>query len=197
LRRIISAATSASALVISPFLAYDQAMTRPALILVAALALTGCAAPNVDHSAIHFNESQFSIDLNLCRGGNIAEASLKAIGKGVVGSLAGAGFTAVNGAAAANSGEAIVVGAAVGAVLGLGIGASDAIEEHDQEISDCLREKGYEVVADVTISQAIEEIASDVGKAVKSGYEVTAEAVIGGYEYTTGQIEALINKLER
>ena len=28
---------------IPPFLAYDQAMTRPALILVAALALTGCA----------------------------------------------------------------------------------------------------------------------------------------------------------
>jgi hypothetical protein len=33
----------ASTLVIPPFLAYDQAMTRPALILVAALALTGCA----------------------------------------------------------------------------------------------------------------------------------------------------------
>ena len=75
-------------------------MTRPTLILVAALALTGCAVPNVDHSAINFNESQFSIDLNVCRGGNIAEASLKTIGKGVVGSLAGAGFTAVNGAAA-------------------------------------------------------------------------------------------------
>ena len=97
----------------------------------------------------------------------------------------------------ARSGEAIVVGAAVGAVIGLGVGANDAVEEHDQEISDCLREKGYEVVADAAIGQAIEEIASDVGKAVKSGYEVTAEAVIEGYEYTTGQIEALINKLER
>ena len=37
------AAPSASILVIPPFLAYDQAMTRPALILVATLALTGCA----------------------------------------------------------------------------------------------------------------------------------------------------------
>ena len=166
-------------------------MTRPTLILVAALVLTSFAVPNVDHSAIHFNESQYSIDLNLCRGGNIAEASLKAIGKSVVGSLAGAGFTAVNGAAVANSGEAIVVGAAVGAVLGLGIGASDAIEEHDQEISDCLREKGYEVVADVTISQAIEEIASDVGQAVKGGYEVTAEAITESVEYTSEQLEAL------
>ena len=32
----------AIALVIPPFLAYDQAMTRPALILLTALALTGC-----------------------------------------------------------------------------------------------------------------------------------------------------------
>ena len=182
---------------IPPFLAYDQAMTRPALILVAALALTGCAAPNVNHSAVDFNESQFTVDLNLCRGGNIAEASLKTIGKGALGSLAGAGIVALHGAAVARSGEAIVVGAAVGAVIGLGVGANDAVEEHDQEISDCLREKGYEVVADAAIGQAIEEIASDVGKAVKSGYEVTAEAVIEGYEYTTGQIVALINKLER
>lgn len=102
-----------------------------------------------------------------------------------------------HGAAVARSGEAIAIGAAIGAVVGLGIGADDAIEEHDQEIFDCVREKGYEVVADATIGQAIEEIASDVGKAVKSGYEVTAKAVIEGYEYTTGQIVALINKLER
>ena len=72
------------------FLAYDQAMTRPAIILVAALALAGCAAPDVNRSAVNFNESQFSVDLNLCRGGNIAEASLKTIGKGALGSLAGA-----------------------------------------------------------------------------------------------------------
>ena len=76
-------------------------------------------------------------------------------------------------------------------------GANDAIEEHHQEISDCLREKGYEVVADVTISQAIEEIASDVGQAVKAGFEVSAEAIYEGYEYTAEQIVALINKLER
>jgi len=129
------------------FLAYDQAMTRPAIILVAALALAGCAAPDVNRSAVNFNESQFSVDLNLCRGGNIAEASLKTIGKGALGSLAGAGIVALHGAAVARSGEAIVVGAAVGAVIGLGVGANDAVEEHHQEISDCLREKGYEVVA--------------------------------------------------
>jgi len=84
-------------------------------ILVAAF-LTACAAPSVDRSALNFNESKFTVDLNFCRGGNIAEASLKTIGKGALGSLAGAGVVALHGAAAAGSGEAIVVGAVVGAV---------------------------------------------------------------------------------
>jgi hypothetical protein len=169
-------------------------MTRPAILLFAALALAACAAPDVNRSAANFSESEFSVDLNLCRGGNIAEASLKTLGKGAVGSLAGAGVMVLHGAAAANSGEAIVVGAAIGAVIGLGVGANDAIEEHELEIAACLREKGYEVVADggdIDLGLAIEEVASDVGSAVKSGYVVTAEAVKGGYEYTAEQIEAL------
>ena len=167
-------------------------MTRPTLIiLILALALAGCAAPSVDRSAVNFNETTFAVDLNLCRGGNIAEASLKAIGKGAVGSLAGAGVMVLHGAAAANSGEAIVVGAAVGAVIGLGIGANDAIEEHNQEIADCLREKGYEVVADADLGPMLEEIASKVGQTIKDGYEITANAVGDGYTYTAEQIEAL------
>ena len=47
------------------------------------------------------------------------------------------------------------------------------------------------VAAAPPLDPAIEEIASDVGKAVKTGYEVTAEAVTEGYEYTAEQIEAL------
>ena len=122
-------------------------MTRPAIILTLAIALlAACAAPGVNRSAANFNESKFTVDLNLCRGGNIAEASLRTIGKGAVGSLAGAGIVALHGAAA-GSGEALVAGAIVGAVVGLGIGANDAVEEHNQEIADCLRQKGYEVVA--------------------------------------------------
>ena len=35
-----------------------------------------------------------------------------------------------------------------GADIGLGVGADDSIEEHNQDIADCLSEKGYEVVAD-------------------------------------------------
>jgi hypothetical protein len=153
--------------------------------IVAAAILTACAAPNVDRSALNFDETRFTVDLNFCRGGNIAEASLKTIGKGALGSLAGAGIVALHGAVAAGSGEAIVVGAAVGAVIGLGIGANDAIEEHELEIADCLREKGYQVVdggADIDLGPAIEEVASGVGSAVKSGYVVAAEAVTDGYE---------------
>jgi hypothetical protein len=158
------------------------------------LALAACAAPNVDRSVVDFDARTFAVDLNLCRGGNFTEASLKTIGKGALGSLAGASVMVLHGAAAANSGEAIVVGAAIGAVIGLGIGAHDAVEEHELEIADCLRQKGYEVVADgagIDLGPAIEEVASDVGNAVKSGYEVTAEAVMDGYEYTAEQIEAL------
>ena len=153
-------------------------ITRPAIILTLTLAIAliaACAAPIVNRSADNFSETKFSVDLNLCRGGNIAEASLKTIGKGAVGSLAGAGIVALHGAAVAGSGEAIIVGAAVGAVIGLGVGANDAIEEHRREIADCLRQKGYEVVAevaeaDIDLGPAIEEIASDVGKPVKAGY---------------------------
>jgi hypothetical protein len=127
-------------------------MTRPALILVAALA--ACAAPNVDRSAADFDATTFAVDLNLCRGGNFTEASLKTIGKGALGSLAGAGVMVLHGAAAANSGEAIVVGAAIGAVIGLGVGAHDAVEEHELEIADCLVRKATKwwMVAPVSIS---------------------------------------------
>jgi hypothetical protein len=113
-------------------------------LLVAFLA--SCAAPNVDRSAANFIESNFSADLNTCRGGNIAEATIETIGVGLLGSLGGAALVATHGAVAAGSGEAVVVGAIVGATVGLGIGANDAIEEHDQKIADCLRKKGYEVV---------------------------------------------------
>jgi hypothetical protein len=115
------------------------------IMLVALLA--SCAAPSVDRTARDFNESKFTVDLNFCRGGNVTEATLKTIGLGALGSLVGAGVVATYGAAAAGSVEAVAVGAAVGAVIGLGYGANQAVEKHQQEIADCLREKGYVVVA--------------------------------------------------
>ena len=117
------------------------------LTIVVAAFLTACAAPSVDRSAFNFNETKYSLDLNFCRGGNVTEATLKTIGLGALGSLVGAGVVATYGAAAAGSVEAVAVGAAVGAVIGLGYGANQAVEKHQQEIADCLREKGYVVVA--------------------------------------------------
>ncbi len=55
-----------------------------ATILVTAF-LSACAAPQVDRSTLSFDESRFSVDLNFCRGGNFAEASLKTIGIGALG----------------------------------------------------------------------------------------------------------------
>jgi hypothetical protein len=43
----------------------------------------------------------------------------------------------------------------------------------------------------IDIGPAIEEVASDVGSAVKSGYVVTAEVFTAGVEYTAEQLEAL------
>ena len=79
-------------------------MTRPALILTLIL-LSACAAPTVNRAATNFDDSQFSIDLDHCRGGNIIEGTIKTMGAGAIGSLAGAGIVAVHGAAAAGSGR--------------------------------------------------------------------------------------------
>jgi hypothetical protein len=79
--------------------------------------------------------------------GNIVEATASTIGVGLVGSAIGAATVATYGAIAANSGEAIVAGAIVGGVIGIGKGAADAVEEHNGKIADCLRSKGYQIVA--------------------------------------------------
>jgi|TARA_B100000959_G_scaffold227366_1_gene242290 hypothetical protein len=35
------------------------------------------------------------------------------------------------------------IGAVVNAFIGLGAGAKEAIEKHDAELNECLRDKGY------------------------------------------------------
>jgi hypothetical protein len=60
-------------------------MTGLIFIVLSALVLAACAAPNVDQSAVDFDAITFAVDLNLCRGGNFTEASLKTIDKGALG----------------------------------------------------------------------------------------------------------------
>lgn len=108
-------------------------------------ALAACSAPQIDQSAATFNQSKYTSDLNLCRGGSIVEASARSIGVAMVGSALGA----VNGASLGmwngNGWEGAAIGAAVGGTIGIGVGAFEAIEKHDTEISSCLRDKGYVV----------------------------------------------------
>ena len=129
-------------------------MFRTAFILTLTLALTACATPSVDQDADNFDNTEFVRDLNLCRGGNILASSATTIGKTAVGSMAGAGIMFLHGAAAAGSAEAIVAGAAIGALVGLGVGAKDAIKDHKQEIRTCLLKKGYKIVGDGAINMA-------------------------------------------
>ena len=112
-----------------------------------AIFLASCVTPNVDQTSTTFDKNKYASDLDTCRGGNIVEATASTIGVGLVGSAIGAATVATYGAIAANSGEAIVAGAIVGGVIGIGKGAADAVEEHNGKIADCLRSKGYQIVA--------------------------------------------------
>ena len=113
------------------------------IILSLSLLLAACAAPEVDRTATNFNETKFDNDLSECQGGNLAEASTKTFGVAVVGSALGAFHGLIGGIQAGNADAGVVIGAAVGGTLGLGVGAAEAVKEHDDEIAGCLRGKGY------------------------------------------------------
>ncbi len=57
-----------------------------ALSLSLFFALSACATPEVDQTTATFNETTFTSDLNICRGGTFIEASAKSIGIAVLGS---------------------------------------------------------------------------------------------------------------
>ena len=105
--------------------------------------LSACAAPQVDQSSANFNETRFASDLNICRGGNFIAASARSIGIAMLGSAYGAIYGAHTGAVNGDTAEGAAIGAALGGAIGLGIGALDALEKHEAEISSCLGEKGY------------------------------------------------------
>jgi hypothetical protein len=51
------------------------------------------------------------------------------------------------GAMAGDGLEGAAIGAVVGATLGLGAGAKEAMDKHDAELAGCLRGKGYNLVS--------------------------------------------------
>ena len=118
---------------------------RMPLIIVAAILLAACAAPQVETRSIGFDEDKYQADLNDCRGGSILVASAENFSNAALGSLLGAFHGAPLGAAAGDGWEGAAIGAVVGATIGLGAGAKEAIEKHDAELAGCLRDKGYVV----------------------------------------------------
>ena len=116
------------------------------IILSLSLLVAACASPQIDQSASSYNEDKFHVDLNDCRGGNLAEASAKTVGAVLVGSAFGAFQGASAGLMTGDADIGALVGAAVGGSIGLGVGAVEAIERHDSEVAGCLRGKGYEVL---------------------------------------------------
>lgn len=60
-----------------------------AIILSLLLTLSACATPQVDQTTATYNQTAFTTDLNVCRGGNFIEASAKSIGIAMLGSAYG------------------------------------------------------------------------------------------------------------
>ena len=113
------------------------------LITVLALGLGACASPSVDQNAAGFDEDKFTADLNDCRGGPWVQAVMLGVGIGAWGALEGAAVGAAHGA---DAGDAAIIGAAVGGLLGLGLGAADALTERDEKVRGCVAGKGYRVL---------------------------------------------------
>ena len=115
------------------------------VIIIFSIFLAACASPQIDQSAVHFDEDKYHVDLYDCRGGSLLEASAVSIGNAALGSLWGVVHGAPAGAMAGDGWEGAAIGAVVGATIGLGAGAKEAIERHDTELVGCLRGKGYVV----------------------------------------------------
>ena len=105
--------------------------------------VAACAVPEVNRTAPDFSETKYATDLNICRGGNVLTATLYGFGGAFVGSAVGAAEGATTGAIRNDSAEGAIIGAIVGSILGLGVGAYEVLENQDDEIENCLIQKGY------------------------------------------------------
>jgi len=116
---------------------------RNLAIITTLLALSACASPAVDTSAPAFNETQYTADLDACRGGTALNAALDGLGSAVYGSAIGAAEGAVHGAMAGDAPEGAFIGAIAGSVVGVFVGAYNPIKEQEQSVRQCLTKKGY------------------------------------------------------
>ena len=102
-------------------------------------------SPNVDTTAPTFDKSQYTADLDNCRGGSALKVGLNGLVGAVYGSAVGAAQGALNGAVAGDAPEGAVIGAVVGSVIGVVMGAYEPFDKQDKSVQQCLRGKGYVV----------------------------------------------------
>jgi hypothetical protein len=107
--------------------------------------LSACASPDVDTTTPTFDKSQYTADLDNCRGGSALNVALDGFVGAVYGSAIGAAQGALNGAIAGDAPEGAVIGAIAGSVIGVVLGAYEPFNKQRQTVQQCLRGKGYVV----------------------------------------------------
>jgi hypothetical protein len=117
--------------------------SRTLIVIAASVVLAACASPDVDTSAPAFDETAYAADLDACRGGTVVQAALNGLGGAVVGSAYGFLYGVYLGAVSGDSAEGALVGTIVGSVVGTVAGAIEPIKKQEQNIRQCLSEKGY------------------------------------------------------
>ena len=102
--------------------------------------IAACASPEVDRTAMNFDQAKYETDLFECRGRNVLKATTTTVVLGTVGSLIGAFY----GASLLVTGvEGIIAFASLGGVIGLAAGFETERKKHDDEIAGCLDGRGY------------------------------------------------------
>ena len=112
-------------------------------IIAATALLAACASPSVDTSMPTFDEAQYTVDLDNCRGGTVLNVTLQGLEGAAIGSAIGLAQGMYTGAFTGGSLEGAAIGAIAGGVVGVVWGAYEPIQEHEQSVERCLSEKGY------------------------------------------------------
>ena len=118
---------------------------RHLAISTAIIILAACASPDVDTTTPTFDKSQYTADLDNCRGDTALNVALDGLVGAVYGSAIGAAQGALNGAIAGDAPEGAVIGAIAGSVIGVVMGAYEPFNKQRQTVQQCLRGKGYVV----------------------------------------------------
>ena len=121
---------------------------RYTVLVVVAVFLTNCASIEVDKTAADFNEDTYSDDLMSCRGGHFLVSMFETIKITAVTSLVGAmeGLEVAGYSSQSGSLIGLATGGAVGSVFGLGTGAVQGFEDRENQITSCMRARGYTVL---------------------------------------------------